>query len=201
MKLSLHKRFEQFQHDQNTQRNVELVVNVLLVAVIAMFVIRPALTRIMTMNENKKIADDLLVQLTHKSAALEKAEELVAELQEDIPLYADALPDEPKQFDLLNTLRVAAEREEMVVEQLTHTAGTPGQVAFTMTGAGSYSQIIKYIEMLEKMPRLLEIEQIVVAKSVINDESIAPGLSVSISGYGYHYQDPVRLLHEQPSEE
>lgn len=201
MKLSLRKKFDQFQHNQNTQRNVELIINVLLIAIIALFVIRPAAARISGMNENKKEAEVLLAQLTDKRVDLENAEKVINELQDTLPLYEDALPDEPKQFDLLNTLRVAAEREEIVLEQLTHMAGTPGQVSFTITGGGNYSQVTKYIELLEKMPRLLAIEQIIVTKSEINDENIAPSLSVSISGYGYYHYEPVELLHAQSAQE
>lgn len=197
MKVSLRKKFEQFQHDQTTQRNLELIVNLVLILIIAIFVIRPAAANIAAMNESKKEAEALLSQLTSKRSSLEIAEKTVQELQNTLPLYEDALPDEPKQFDLLNTLRVVAEREEVVLEQLTHTAGVPGQVSFTITGGGNYAQATNYIRVLEQVPRLLEIEQIIIAKSEINDESIAPRLSLSVSGYSYYYEELIELLHQQ----
>lgn len=196
MKISFHKRFEQFLHNQNLQRNVELVVDALLVVIIVLFIIRPAISSISAMNKSKEEAEALLVQLEEKRGGLEDAQELLGELRDTLPLYEDAFPDEPKQFDLFNTLRVAAEREEVVLEQLTHLAGNPGQVTFTITGGGTYAQITDYVSLLERMPRLFTLENIMITKSDINDEAVAPRLSVSINGIGYYYDGEVELLHE-----
>ncbi len=195
MKLSRKKQFQEFVHDPTNLRTIELVVVSILILLITVVVGVPTISDIMQLRDDLKQANVLQAGLSQKRTNLEKAATLAQQTSENRSLFTDAFPTHPKQFDLLNTVRVVGEREDVVFDSIEHAfAGEEGEVNFTITGSGTYDAVTRFIETLEQVPRLIQLTQVAISK--VNEANTQPGTSLSftIMGLGYYYPEEVALL-------
>lgn len=184
---------KELKRDQGMQRILEIVIDVMLILVLILLAMRPAVGSILNLRGDLQEISALSNRLQQKVDSLSQAEAAVDQLREQEDLLKEALPLEPKQFDLLNQVQLLAGAEAISVEQLFHKAGDPGKVEFNVAGTARYEQIVSFIQKLENMPRLVQVTSVSVTQIEDADQA-DPLLSFSIIGVGYHYIEPVALF-------
>lgn len=197
MKIPFNDKINLVRQSRLLQRQVELILNIVLIMIMLLLCMYPTFVDIQTISTHQKDINAILSQSNEKLSSLSAAEKLVANTQSSFGLFEDAFPIEPKQFSLINTLRIAAEQRFLDLEEITHRFAQVGVVEFTATGRGTYTDIVEYVAQIEQLPRLVNVSTVDLKVSVVLedvDTVTNPVLVFTISGQGYYYEDAVSLL-------
>ncbi|MCA9397588.1 type 4a pilus biogenesis protein PilO [candidate division WWE3 bacterium] len=190
--------FKNFKKDAGLQRTVELVINSILIVLFVLTIGRTVVIDIMDTSEQKDELEAIATQLTAKAESIRTAESNLASYESSYELLAEAMPLSPKQFDMLNQIQLAAETEGVAVDQISHQSGNESTVEFNLIGGGKYDEVIKFINRVENLPRLIQLEDIAISASTSPDSENSnqnnPDLVFTLTGTGYFYSEPVTVL-------
>lgn len=140
---------------------------------IYLFIIFAQISLMLFLTKLIKTKTDILIESKHKLVALEQKDQSLAQLEEDftfigeeMSIIENALPDKEKLIDFLVQMEVVAS-----------SAGIPAQInfgsqtaqveegnqkflGFTLNFQGTYFEMVNLIRKLEKLPQVINIEQI-----------------------------------------
>ncbi len=187
------KELDTLRRNKNAQRILELVVNSVFILILLAAVGFPLFQNIRTLRANNQQVQTLRVRLEEKRENITQAEQQVQALGDTKILLEEAIPLVPKQFDLLNQVKTVAEARQVAVDQMQHKASDTNEVEFTLMGSGTYRQSVDFLRALEVLPRLIQITNIQMSVDAA-DESGDPELTISITGEGYYYPEPVSII-------
>jgi Tfp pilus assembly protein PilO len=187
------KELETLRRNKNAQRIVELVINSILLIVLLGVVAFPLFQSIGQLRTQNAELQELKTSLAQKRESINQAEQQVRELEASVPLLVEALPLAPKQFDLLNQVKIVGETNQLTLEQLLHKAGETKEVEFSVVGTGTYAESVNFLNAIEVLPRLIQVTGISMVAAAL-DESADPELTFTIEGEGYYYPEEVSLI-------
>lgn len=148
-----------------------------LVIIFVAFAIRPTFSTIIELRQKLREGQKANKSLDEKITSLSAAQETYAKIEDDLLLLSAAVPGDKKIVDFLNKVNLLASSNELIVETLeykksatsltqTENAGAEkgNTLEFTVSGKGDYGKIKSFTERLEKMQRLVNIENAEVAR-------------------------------------
>lgn len=169
------------------------IFSLVTIAIFAVFVIRPTIATILTLQKQISDNQQLYQSLKNKAENLTQGKENLDNLDPQVKLkIGSAVPQRPDVTFLISSLQNAtrdtASISALQVQPITifdfkleqKKKAELGEVNFSMNTQGSYSQIIEVLNNLTKSPRLFSLSSV-----TINKQATSP-IILSIAGKAYY---------------
>lgn len=154
----------------------------------ALFAINPTLSTIVKLR--KEIEDSRFVesQLTKKVNNLSSLSTQYSEIQADIPIILDAIPEQPQAPTLVGQIQTIAQTSSVSIEVLDvsevglteNGASKSSNFSFNLTATSTYENLKKFISDLVSMQRIVSLEKITLTKNTDSES-----LQLDLQGTAY----------------
>lgn len=186
-----------------------LIASLSLVALFIVFALSPTVATIIGLMKKIDVQRQTIVSMDKKINDLIAAQDDLSRFESSLPALEEALPSYPKIESVVNSIELAATRSAVKIESLDFTpisllgknkaiAGKGGEknkskfkdkeielINFSLVVSGNDDNLKIFLTTLEKMPRLIKIDNL----SVGNKSKI-----VSLTGYSLCFIDEPNLL-------
>ena len=186
--LELMPNFKQ----EKTQKFTTIVLTLIASIILIIFALNPTLSTIS--NLQKQLSDNKFVEqkLEEKISNLSILQDKYAQVEPDLPIVLDAVPQNPAVVDLVAQVQSVANDTNMTLEgfQTFQVQTTPGSVIgkkyssfdFALTATGDYKSMVTFMNELTNIQRILTISNLSISKKVNFDSTT---LQLSVRGTGY----------------
>lgn len=154
----------------------------------ALFAINPTLSTIVKLR--KEIEDSKFVEsaLTKKVNNLSSLSTQYSEIQSDIPIILDAIPEQPQAPTLVGQIQTIAQTSSVSIEVLDVSevglteegASESSKFSFNLTATSTYENLKKFISDLVSMQRIVSLEKITLTKNTDSES-----LQLDLQGTAY----------------
>lgn len=181
------------QNKQQVTAYLYIIFSLLALSFFGLFAIGPTITTISNLNKQYAQDQTALKELQDKNAALKLLGAQYVDIQPDLNLIENAIPQSPKVAELTRQLETLATQNNLVVQKLD--AGLmelfPGKNAnspifsfsFTINVAGSEKDINSFIGNIISMGRIIGIDKLTTGKQQNNT------FTASIAGKAFFYRE------------
>ncbi len=155
----------------------------------ALFAINPTLSTIVKLR--KEIQDSKFVEaaLTQKINNLSSLSTEFSQIQSDIPVVLDAIPEQPQAPTLIGQIQTIAQSSNVAIEKLDVSevglteegASTSSKFSFELTGTSTYESLDTFISELILMQRIISLETISLTKNADSET-----LQLDLKGSAYY---------------
>lgn len=178
---------------EKTQKFTTIVLTLLASIVLIIFALNPTLSTIS--NLQKQLSDNKFVEqkLEEKINNLSILQEKYAEVQPDISIVLDAVPQNPAVVDLVAQVQSVASNTNLTLVgfQTFQVETTPGSVIgkkyssfdFALSATGDYKSMVIFMNQLVNIQRILTINNLSISKKVNFDTQT---LQLSVRGTAYY---------------
>ncbi len=155
----------------------------------ALFAINPTLSTIVKLR--KEIEDSRFVEsaLTNKINHLSSLSTQYSEIQSDIPVILDAIPEQPQAPTLVGQIQTIAQTTSISIEELDISevgltdegASKSSKFNFNLTATSTYENLKNFISELVIMQRIVSLEKITLTKN-----SDTESIQLDLQGTAYY---------------
>ena len=155
----------------------------------ALFAINPTISTIVKLR--KEIQDSKFVEaaLTQKINNLSSLSTEFSQIQSDIPVVLDAIPEQPQAPTLIGQIQTIAQSSNVAIEKLDVSevglteegASTSSKFSFELTGTSTYESLDAFISDLILMQRIISLETISLTKNADSET-----LQLDLKGSAYY---------------
>lgn len=188
-----------------TQVSLTLVMSLIIVAIFAVFALRPTLVTIVTLRKTILESRKTLQQLQSKTTNVQRAAELLETIKPSLPRINSGITHEGADYRSI-TAQIEIITRQAGVQLQSESLGaallysrviapynpskSQGVVALpiTLRVSGSYTKIVDFLRALTGMERVMGIDSLVVTKEAGNREG-GVTVSLNVSGYVYYLAD------------
>lgn len=188
-----------------TQVSLTIVMSLVIVAIFAVFALRPTLITIVTLRKTILESRKMLQQLQSKTTNVQRAAELLETIKSSLARVDLGITKEGADYRSITTQIEMITRQAGVQLQSESLGATllysrviapynpnksQGVVALpvTLRVSGSYANIVDFLRALTNMERVMGIDSIVVTKEGGSREGVVT-VSLNVSGYVYYMAD------------
>lgn len=181
----------------------ELIVPIACVGsalLLILFVIRPGIGKIREGREEKEEREALLAQLEAKSRVLSKYSAQIDQLDSELNLVRNAVPQEEKIPELMTQLQEMANEATVSTSALQYGGSKEGKeeetqtVRLQMTVEGEYGQVEDLFELFENASRIVMIDQF--GLKTQQEASMSANIGIS----SFYFEAPNKANIEEPIE-
>ncbi len=181
----------------------ELIVPIFCVGsalLLVLFVIRPGIERIREGREEKEEREAMLAQLEAKNRVLSKYAAQINQLDSELELMRNAVPQEEKIPELMTQLQDMANEATVSTSALQYGGSKEGKeeetktVRLQMTVEGEYGQVEELFELFEDASRIVLLDQFGLKTQKEASMSVNMGLS------SFYFEAPNKAAIDEPIE-
>ena len=181
------------QNKQQATAYLYVIFSLIALSFFGLFAIGPTVTTISELNKQFNEEKVALKQLQNKVAALKSLSAQYIDIQEDLSLIDNAIPQSPKVADLLRQLELLSADNNLVVQKLdtglmeiypAQNVNSPiFSFTFSISVNGTESDINKFIGKVINMGRIIGIDKLTTGKQ---QDSL---FTASVTGRAYFYRE------------
>lgn len=183
-----YKNLVPYLRKENSQKYFYIILSISASIFFLIFAINPTLTTIV--NLRKQISDAKFVEarLSEKINNISSLTIQYNEIENDLPILFDAIPNNPNAPELVGQIRTLGQEAEVEITSvevlpliLTAKISTSSSTFnFEVTGSSTFDNTQSFINNLINMQRVVSINSIQVSKSLIIEEEVDFNLSGSV---------------------
>lgn len=175
-----------------TQKFTSVILTLIALSVFGLFAINPTLSTIARLQKEIEDSEVISQKLEEKIAALASLQQAYSRLENDVPIVFESIPKSPLVPLFIGQIQAVAKSSNIHVSQLRNSQvdlfGENGDskkyysYSFSLTGEGLYEDIIKFMENVISIQRIVNIDE----SSISREKSEDGSLRLNFQGVTYY---------------
>lgn len=175
-----------------TQKFTNIVLTLIALSLFGVFAINPTLSTIARLQKEIEDSEVISQKLEEKIAALDSLQQAYSRLENDVPIVFESIPKSPLVPLFIGQIQAVAKSSNIHVSQLRNSQvdlfGENGDskkyysYSFSLTGEGLYEDIIKFMENVISIQRIVNIDE----SSISREKSEGGSLRLNFQGVTYY---------------
>lgn len=175
-----------------TQKFTSIVLTLIALSLFGVFAINPTLSTIARLQKEIEDSEVISQKLEEKIAALDSLQQDYSRLENDVPIVFESIPKSPLVPLFIGQIQAVAKSSNIHVSQLRNSQvdlfGENGDskkyysYSFSLTGEGLYEDIIKFMENVISIQRIVNIDE----SSISREKSEGGSLRLNFQGVTYY---------------